>query len=120
MPLILHITTRDAWDQAQASGRYEASSLATEGFIHLSTPTQVIEVAGRLFGGRTDLILLCVDSSRVEHEIRYENCEGGSTLFPHVYGPLNLDAVIDVVAFAPKIDGSFRLPENLPTLPDAS
>ncbi|MEM1098360.1 MAG: DUF952 domain-containing protein [Planctomycetota bacterium] len=116
MPLILHITTRDAWNQARASGSYEAPSLATEGFIHLSTPSQVVEVANRLFVGQTDLVLLCVDRSRVTHDIRDENCEGGSEMYPHVYGPLNLDAVIDVVAFLPETNGRFHLPDGLPAL----
>ncbi|MEM8782415.1 MAG: DUF952 domain-containing protein [Planctomycetota bacterium] len=114
MSLILHITTRDAWDDARSSGRYEAPSLASQGFIHLSTPEQVVRVANGLFAGQAGLILLCVDRRRVDAEIRDENCEGGTALFPHVYGPLNLDAVVEVVAFEPHADGRFHLPQGLP------
>ena len=56
-------------------------------------------------------MLLCVDSDKVDAEIRYENCEGGSQLFPHVYGPINLDAVAEVVPFNPNAEGVFVLPE---------
>jgi uncharacterized protein (DUF952 family) len=110
---ILHCTTRAAWDAAVAGGVYAADSLASEGFIHCSTPAQMLAVADARFRGRGGLVLLCIDADRLNSEVRYENLEGGTQLFPHVYGPLNLDAVLRVVAFPPEADGSFRLPPGL-------
>lgn len=113
MTPILHCSTRAAWDAAVAQGAYAAESLASEGFIHCSTPAQILAVADARFRGQGGLVLLCIDADRLDSEVRYENLEGGTVLFPHVYGPVNLDAVLKVVAFSPEADGSFRLPPGL-------
>ena len=66
-------------------GATSRSSLPPEGFIHCSTPEQVIQVANARFRGRTDLLLLTIDTDKVGPEIRYENLEGGeSTLSAHL------------------------------------
>jgi uncharacterized protein (DUF952 family) len=114
MNVILHIAKESDWKKARASAQYRADTLASEGFIHCSTREQVIRVANALFRGREDLVLLCIDSEMVETEIRYENLEGGDERFPHVYGPINLNAVVAVLDFAPQADGTFTLPEGLP------
>ena len=106
---LLHITTAPAWNAAQAQGAYLADSLAAEGFIHCSTPTQVVWVANMRFHGRTDLILLHIDPSKLDADVRYENLEGGEWLFPHVYGPIPVSAVVAVTAFRPSADGTFSL-----------
>ncbi len=95
---ILHITHRTAWEAAQQAGNYTAPSLATEGFIHFSTPAQVLWVAERFYAGQTDLVLLEVDPAALTAELRYEESEPGQ-LFPHLYGPLNLEAVRAVRPF---------------------
>lgn len=114
MTIIYHLSTRAAWQAAAAAGAYTADSLASEGFIHCSTAQQVRATATRIFAGRTDLILLCVDSAQVEPEIRYENLEGGDNLFPHIYGPLAFAAVVAVHDFPPRDDGGFDWPPGLP------
>ena len=113
MPIIYHITRKTDWETARAAGAYAADSLATEGFIHCSTADQVIATANRLFRGRHDLVLLCIDTGRVNAEIRHENLEGGSNLFPHVYGALATAAVRAIHDFPPQTDGSFELPLTL-------
>jgi uncharacterized protein (DUF952 family) len=115
MEIILHITTWTAWEQAQVSGLYYGDTLATEGFIHCSTPEQVAEVANRIFSGRHDLVLLCIAPSRVQPEIRYELAENGN-IYPHIYGPLNVDAVMSVIALQPGEDGRFTLPPGVDSL----
>ena len=109
MPRIFHITTRAAWDEARAAGRYTADSLHTEGFIHCSQADQVAWVANTRFRGRTDLVLLHVDEAAVGAEVRRENLEGGTTLFPHIYGPLPVRAVMQVTPMTPSPDGTFEL-----------
>jgi uncharacterized protein (DUF952 family) len=89
------------------AGAYAADSLATEGFIHCSTAAQVVWVANNRFRGRRDFVLLHIDSSRLAAPVRYENLEGGTQLFPHVYGPLDLDAIVDVTPFPPDEAGTF-------------
>lgn len=108
--VILHITQHSSWEDALATGSYQADTLATEGFIHCSTPAQVIEVANARFRGQSGLVLLRIEESRLQAEIRYEDCYNTGQRFPHLYGPLNLDAVTHVVAFPPEADGTFVLP----------
>jgi prephenate dehydrogenase len=107
MPRIFHITTRAAWEAAVAAGRYTADSLQTEGFIHCSQAEQVAWVANTRFRGRTDLVLLHVDETAVGAEVRRENLEGGAQLFPHIYGPLPVSAVVKVTPMVPSPDGTF-------------
>ena len=117
--MILHITTRAAWEDAQAARVYRAPSLETEGFIHFSTAAQVTRVADAFYRGEPDLVLLVVDPKRVQSPVRYEPPAEDATSgerFPHLYGTLNLDAVTDVVPFPPNADGSFSLPEKLARL----
>lgn len=113
LPTILHITTPSAWAEGQQKGQYTADSLPTEGFIHCSTPAQVVYVANDRFRGRNDLILLVITSHLVRPPIVYEDCYETGQLFPHIYGPLNLDAVTQVLPFPSDTDGRFILPVGL-------
>ena len=110
MTPILHITRWQDWQAAQAVGAYRADSLAAEGFIHCSTPAQALKPANEMFHGQTGLALLVIDPARVTAVIRYEDCYETGMAFPHIYGPLNLDAVVKVVDFPPNADGAFSLP----------
>jgi len=110
MNLILHITTREAWERGKAAGAYRADSLATEGFIHCSAPDQVLGPAQRFFADRDDLLLLLVDADRLRSEVRVERAFDVEQDFPHVYGPLDLDAVVDAVEFGRNEAGEFVLP----------
>ena len=105
--MIFHITSRAAWDAALGAGIYEADSLVAEGFIHCSTAEQYTWVANQRFRGRTDLVLLHIDPTRLRSQVRYENLEGGETLFPHVYGAIPIGAVLNVIPLRPLEDGSF-------------
>ncbi len=111
MSIILHITQREQWEQAKLVQVYRGDTLDSVGFIHCSTPLQVIKVANTFFPSQEGLLLLCIDSDKVQAEIRYEGFEG--EYFPHIYGPLNPDAVFNVIDFEPGEDGNFELPEEL-------
>jgi uncharacterized protein (DUF952 family) len=96
---LFHITTRAAWDAATVAGVYVAPSLAREGFIHLSTEAQVPGTLRRFFAGQTGLVLLVIAPDRLAAlgtEVRFEAADGDA--FPHLYGPLALDAVVEVRA----------------------
>ena len=115
MALIYHITAASNWAAAQAQGSYTADSLASEGFIHCSKKEQTIHTANRYYTGQHGLLLLAIDPARVKPEIRFENLTGGSELFPHIYGPLNLDAVAAALPYEPEPDGRFtHLPAGAP------
>lgn len=118
---IFHITTKDAWLQAQKAGSYSAPSLEKDGFIHFSYLHQVLKVANSFYRGQADLVLLAVEISRLDAELRVEapvhpadsNQPPEDQLFPHLYGALNLDAVKAVVAFPPEPGGDFKLPPQV-------
>lgn len=112
--LIYHILPRTNWEQAQAAGLYSATSLATEGFIHASAREQVADTANRFYRGQPNLVLLVIDTDKVKPEVRYDpvDIHGALMHFPHIYGPLNMDAVIDVRDFDPGPDGSFTFPQS--------
>ncbi len=97
--LILHLTTLQDW-QRDDPAPFTAPSLAAEGFIHCSLPAQVSLTAHRHYQGRDDLVLLHIDPTRLTSRLVYEDTSGHG-VFPHVYGPINRDAVSDVPPFVP-------------------
>lgn len=105
---ILHITRKADWEAALSAGAYSAASLAAEGFIHCSTVQQVARTANRFYAGQSDLLLLHIDTDLLAADLRWEAADGDS--FPHIYGPLNLDAVQAATDFAPGEGGIFRYP----------
>ncbi|HYP98518.1 MAG TPA: DUF952 domain-containing protein [Polyangiaceae bacterium] len=108
---VFHITERGAFAAALESGAYRADSIEREGFIHCSMRAQVLRTAGRFFGGRSGLVLLCIDAERIASLLRYEAADGEA--FPHCYGPIPLEAIPAVIDFPCRPDGSFELPPEL-------
>lgn len=94
--IIYHITTFNEWQNALQQGFYEASSLAIEGFIHCSKTEQVQSVLERYFVGMDELVKLNIDINRLTSPLKYELAPSVNEEFPHIYGTLNLDAVIKV------------------------
>jgi uncharacterized protein (DUF952 family) len=111
--LIYHITTRSDWEKARTAGSYQADTLAQEGFIHCSTCQQVIPVANRFYHGKQSLVLLAIDTEKLDAPLKWENLEGGQENFPHIYGPVKLSAVVKAVNFEPNPNGYFNLPSDL-------
>ncbi|HEX7541319.1 MAG TPA: DUF952 domain-containing protein [Anaerolineales bacterium] len=111
---IFHIAARTSWSAAQKSGVYSADSLASEGFIHCSKANQIKRIANNLFANQHGLVILVIDPSRLKPELRWEaGTDKADELFPHLYGPLNLEAVMRVLDFEPGPDGMFSLPAVL-------
>jgi uncharacterized protein (DUF952 family) len=111
---ILHATSAAAWAATQSQGAYTADSLASEGFIHCSRVSQILRVANTYFKGQHGMVLLVIDPARLKSEMRWEpGTDVQSELFPHIYGPLNLEAVMEVLDFEPQADGGFVLPDKL-------
>jgi uncharacterized protein (DUF952 family) len=95
MNLIYHIVSATDWAKQESQPSYEASSLQTEGFIHLSQKEQVSQTLSRYYQDVPDLLLLHVDVDKLTHELKYE-LSTNNERFPHLYGPLNKEAVIAV------------------------
>ncbi|GAB3765504.1 DUF952 domain-containing protein [Spirosoma pomorum] len=95
MKLIYHVVSADDWAACEDQATYTAASLPAEGFIHLSEKEQVTGVLDRYYKGKQDLLLLHVDPEKLRSELKYERATNDE-YFPHLYGPLNKDAVVAV------------------------
>ncbi len=98
MPTIYHVTTAAEWKAAQEKGSYESASLKEEGYIHCSLEDQIAGVLERYFSGKTDLVKLVIDTDKLTSPYIYDWSTTNEDTFPHVYGPINTDAIIQVKA----------------------
>jgi uncharacterized protein (DUF952 family) len=109
--VIYHIATAADWEQALKDGEYTTSSrgrtLAEEGFIHASSAAQVTWVANSFYAGVSDLLVLVIDTGRLGSALRYDSVPGWEEPFPHIYGALRPDAVLEVVPLEAGTDGAF-------------
>jgi len=119
MSLIYHITPHTDWIAAQKNDEYRAESLTTEGFIHCSTAEQAAPVANAFYSGQSGLLLLVIDPALLISPLQWDPPahpapeSAPASLhgeFPHIYGPLNLNAVIEVREFEPDDNGEFSFP----------
>jgi uncharacterized protein (DUF952 family) len=92
---ILHITDQETWLSARKAGSYEADTLHSDGFIHCCLPDQLDGVLKKWFSGVDDLLVLEIETDLLEARLVYENLEGGSEKFPHIYGPIPITAVVN-------------------------
>ena len=121
--MILHLLSRESWVEAQAQGQLVAPSVATEGFAHCSTEHQMVDVANKYYSGATNMVLLNIDPTKLTSQLKFEppaHLDGSPALpheplFPHIYGPINLDAVIEVIDFPCRSNGDFAAPPQLKT-----
>ena len=86
---------------------------ADEQFIHCSYSHQLLTVAHRFYRGQSGLVILVIESSKINSSLIEENLEGGRELYPHLYGVLPIQAVVRAIAFPCNADGSFDLPKEL-------
>lgn len=94
--MIYHVVTDTNWNKAVSQGWYEADSLVKEGFIHTSKESQVAGVLQRYYKDQPNLLLLHIDESKLTSPLKYELAPSVNEEFPHIYGRLNLDAVVQV------------------------
>ncbi len=108
--LIYHITEQSTWDQAIRDGIYLPTNFMREGFIHCSTRDQILNTAERYYAHDRNLVILQIDVARLQSDVVEENLFGGTEYFPHIYGPLNLDAVVSAAIFNKGEDEKFHFP----------
>jgi uncharacterized protein (DUF952 family) len=108
--LIVHVLPDSRWDALADDGAYRHPSLDEQGFIHCSRPDQVVPLANSWDVSQDrDFRLVCIDPDRLEVDVV---TEGEPTAYPHVYGPIPDDAIVDVLPF-PVEDGNFQVPDPL-------
>jgi len=116
--MIFHITTQSAWDQAKNAGEYRAASLLTEGFIHCSTISQVVPVANLYYKDESKMLVLMIEPTLLATDLKWEAPSGGTPppgvpegdQFPHIYGPINLDAVVNTLDLVRSANNEWVLP----------
>lgn len=114
MRTIYKICPASTWAEAESQGVYRGSADdARDGFIHFSTDEQVAGTAAKHFAGHSDLLLIAVNADALGDTLRDEPSRGGA-LFPHLYGPLDLGAVLSVQELRVEPDGTLNLPELPP------
>ena len=121
--MILHLLSRKSWIEAQEVGQLIAPSVAIEGFAHCSTEHQMVDVANKYYRGTRDMVLLNIDPDKLTSPLKFEppaHLDGSPALpheplFPHIYGPINLGAVSEVIDFPCNEEGLFTSPLQLNT-----
>lgn len=96
MTTIYKICTAAEWAEAERAGVYRGSAVdRRDGFIHFSTSEQAAETAAKWFAGQRDLVLVAVDADVLGDKLKWEPSRGGA-MFPHLYGELEIKAVLRV------------------------
>jgi len=113
MAIIFHIAPKEKWNKSRSRGQYTDESLQSEGFIHCSAAEQLVDTANKHYKGQNGLVLLRIDTSDIVSEVAYESNSGSNEEYPHIFGPINHDAVKDVIDFPASNDGTFALPTVL-------
>jgi uncharacterized protein (DUF952 family) len=93
---IYHIVLPETWEQVKNKTFYEAASLAEEGFIHCSYEDQLDGVIERYYSNANEIVILTLDANRLTSPLVSEPSTNGEP-YPHIYGPINLDAVVEAV-----------------------
>lgn len=114
MRRIYKICPASAWREAERQGIYRGSADdVRDGFIHFSLPSQVAETASKHFSGQVGLFLVAVDADALGPALRWEPSRNDE-LFPHLYGALDLGAVLGVQEMHARSDGTHDIPELVP------
>lgn len=105
---IFHTTQKKQWEKTKNNNCYHPLSLDLEGFIHASTSEQILPTLNRIFRGKTDLVLLVIDTERVESKIKYEYSSRSGEKHPHIYGEVPMISIESIYEIKPGKDGSFK------------
>lgn len=116
MEYLYHIAKAEDWNQAIADGEYKTGSLHRsfehDGFIHLCYIQQINVIADQIYSEAKDLLLLTIDPTKLEAELKVELAVNPPERFPHLYGPLNTSAVILVESYNILPNGKFPTVKN--------
>ena len=93
---IYHVTTLKEWEAAKIKNEYKPVNFEQDGFIHCSVEKQIPGVLGRFYKGQTGLVKLKIEKEKVQRPVLFELAIDLDELFPHIYGALNLDSVVEV------------------------
>lgn len=109
--IIYKVATKAQWEEAEKAGVFKGAPIdLADGYIHFSTAAQVKETAAKHFAGQADLLLVAIDTASFGDSLKWEVSRGGD-LFPHLYAPLDLSAVIWAKEMPLDAGGAHDFPE---------
>lgn len=92
---IYKLILSDEWKLAKKEGTYKGSALdQTDGYMHCSTIDQIQGTLEKFFANQTDVLLLSIDTEKIKQHLKWEKSPRSGRIFPHIYGPLPINAVI--------------------------
>jgi uncharacterized protein (DUF952 family) len=111
--IVYKICSADAWARAIEAGAFAgAPADLQDGYIHLSSAGQVVATAAKHFAYQDNLLLIAVDAGRLGEDLKWERSRGGA-LFPHLYGSLELNAVLSAEPLPLGPDGAHVFPRGV-------
>ena len=116
--MIIYTATCEEWDKIKGQTEFKSDDFYREGFIHCSYPQQTVWVLNKHFRNQEKVILLCIDPSRIKSKWVSEDLKENGEEFPHVYGDINVDAIIEVIHIQPSKDGLFYENDELRNIID--
>jgi len=105
--MILHCMRKETWEEIKTNKYFGEKNIATEGFIHCSPVKYMWRIAPNFKDVFDELVLLCIDTDRLEAEIRWEDGDNCGRSYPHIYGLINLDAVTAVLPYLKDTKGNW-------------
>lgn len=112
-PMIIHLIKQTEWEASTNLEAIASSSLKHEGFIHCCNLEQLENIAECYYKGQSDLLILVIDERKLSSELKYEAAPGYTELYPHLYGPINREALAEVIPLPCGLDGTFKVPDKL-------
>lgn len=110
--IIIHTVLEEFWNNCSGKEFYGDSSM-DDGFIHCSTFDTVLDVANSHFRNCGQVLLVCIDTDEVISEIKWEDLKNCGIKFPHIYGLLNMTAIVDTLKIDKDNSGNFYLPDEI-------
>ena len=92
--ILIHLIEREDWESAREENPLFQKSFIQFGFVHCCLPDQTESVLSQWFAGNNEVIAVEIDSEKLKFPLVFENLEGGNEDFPHIYGPVNIDAIV--------------------------
>lgn len=112
--IIFHIVTENEWNNFNQSQYYEGKTLKTDGFLHCCTFDQILHVANNnLKDINEKMLVICINTEYLSNELKWEQNPKNNMTFPHLYGPINSDAIISTVSLDKNSKGEFYISDEL-------
>lgn len=111
--IITHIIKNEEWNLVKGRTKYFPKSLEQDGFTHCSSLKQVCKVANYIYPKESGIILLVIETSKLDSKVVWEDLYNLNEEYPHIYGPINISSIIKVVDLKLNKHNEFELPKNI-------